>query len=131
MPSDEAEPGLHLGDFRSTYRHAMRRRAVELDDRAVAFLANERDVRHCHDVAAVYPDEQSGVELGFGLRNRPWAHPFPGAVMHLCIVSVGPDAPDVGAVDEMSTVGAFDRQPWRGGCARRLADAAERRRPEP
>src|SRR5882672_11960681 len=111
MPPDEAEPSLDLGDLGPAHRHAMRRRTVEFDDRAIAFLANERDVRHCHDVAAVYPDEQTGVELSFGLRNRPWAHPFPGAVMHLCIVSVGPDAPDVGAVDEMGAVGAFDRQP--------------------
>ena len=58
--------------------------------------------------------EQAGIELGFGFRYRPWAHPFPGTVMHLGIVSVGPDAPDVGAVDEVGSVGAFDGQPWRG-----------------
>ena len=131
MPPGEAKPGLDLGDLGAAHRHAMRRRAVEFDDRAIAFLANQGDVRHCHDVAAVHPDEQAGVELGFGLRDRPRAHPLPGAVMHLCIVGVGPDAPDIGAIDEMGAVGAFDRQPWRGRGAGRLADAAERRRPKP
>src|SRR5947209_4581635 len=85
MPPDEAQPGFDLGNLGPAHRHAMWRRAVEFDDRAIAFLANQGDVGHCHDVAAVHPEEQSGVELGFGLRNRPWAHPFPGAVMHLRI----------------------------------------------
>jgi len=49
----------------------MRRRAVELDDRAVALLADEGHVRDRHDVAAVHPDEQAGIELGLGFRDRP------------------------------------------------------------
>src|SRR3954463_10097505 len=127
----ETKPCLDLGDLGAAHGYPVRRRAVEFHDRAVAFLADERDVRHRHDVAAVHPDEQSGVELGFAFRYRPRAHPLPGSVMHLCIVSVGPDAPDVGAVNEMRAVGAFDRLRGGGGGGGRLADAAERRRPEP
>ena len=110
----ETKPGFNLGDLGAAHRHPVRRRAVEFHDSTVAFLADEGDMRHRHDVAAVHADEQTGVELGFGLRYRPRAHPLPGTVMHLCIVSVGPDAPNVGAVDEMGAVGAFDGQPWRG-----------------
>jgi len=124
----EAKPGLDLGDFGTAHRHPMRRRTIELDDRAVALLANEGDMRDRHDVAAVHPDEQAGVELGLGLRDRPWAHPFPGAVMDLGVMGIGPDTSDIGDIDEMGAVGAFDRQPRRRRPAGRLAEAAERRR---
>src|ERR1051325_3697837 len=52
VPPDEAQPGFDLGNLGPAHRHAMRRRTVEFDDRAIAFLANQGDVRHCHDVAA-------------------------------------------------------------------------------
>src|SRR6267154_6620480 len=57
----EAEPSLDLGDLGATHRHPMRRRTIELDDRAVAFLANQGDMRDRNDVAAVHPDELAGV----------------------------------------------------------------------
>src|SRR5437660_5993551 len=109
----------------------MRRGSIELDHRPVAFLADEADMRHRHDVAAVHPDEQAGVELGLGFRDRPWAHPLAGAVMDPRIVRVGPDAPDIRGIDEMRAIGAFDRQPRRRRGPRRLANAAERGWPQP
>src|ERR1700694_2832088 len=123
----EPEPCLDLGDLGAAHGNAMRRRAVELDHGAVAFLANEGDMRDRHDVAAVHPDEQPGIELRFGLRDRPWAHPLAGAVMDPGIMGVGPDAPDIRAVDEVSAVRALDRKPGRRRRAGRLAEAAERR----
>ncbi len=109
----------------------MRRRAIKLDHRAVAFLAHEADMRDRHDMAAVHPDEQAGIELRFGLRDRPRAHPLAGAVMDPGVMGVGPDAAHVGGIDEMGAVGALDRKPRRGCGARRLAEAAERRRYRP
>ena len=41
--------------------NAMRRRSIEFDHRAVAFLADEGDMGDRHDVAAMHPDEQAGV----------------------------------------------------------------------
>src|SRR3982750_1055331 len=101
VASCETKPGFDLGDLGAAYGHPVRRRAVEFHDRAVAFLADKRDVRHRHDVAAVHPDEQTGIELGFSLRDRPRAHPLPGAVVDLGVMGIGPDAPDVGGIDEM------------------------------
>src|SRR5882757_2370354 len=127
----EAEPGLDLGDLGAAYRDPMRGRAIEFDDRAVTLLAHEGHMRDGHDVAAVHPDEQAWVELGLSLRDRPWAHPLSGAVMDPGVMGVGPHASDIGGVDKVGTVGAFDRQPRRRRCAGRLADAAERRWPQP
>src|SRR6266487_1883031 len=118
MPPDEAEPGFDLGNLGPAHRHAMRRRAVKLDDRAIAFLANQGDVRHRHDMAAVHPDKQTWIELSLGLRDRPRAHPLPRAVVDLGIVGVGADTPDIRGVDEVGAVGTLDRQPWRGCGAR-------------
>src|SRR3954451_25416470 len=109
----ETKPDFDLGDLGPANGYPVRRRAVEFHDRAVAFLADERDVRHRHDVAAVHPDEQSGVELGLGFRYRPRAHPLTGPVMHLCIVSVGQVEREVGAVNEMPAFGTFGRNSWR------------------
>src|SRR5258708_7879672 len=131
VPPGKSQPRLDLGDLGAADGHAMRRWAVELDHRAVAFLAHEGDMRHGHDMAAVHPDKQAGIELRFGLRDRPWAHPLAGAVMDPGIMRVSPDAPDIGRVDEVGTVGALDRKPR---CARRagpLTDAATRRRLQP
>src|SRR2546429_5491324 len=50
------------------------------------------------------------IELRFGFRDRPWAHPLAGAVMDPGIVCVGPDAPDIGGIDEMGAVRALDRK---------------------
>src|SRR5260221_8864086 len=41
----EAESGLDLGDLGAADRHPRRRRAIEFDDRAVAFLADESGMR--------------------------------------------------------------------------------------
>src|SRR5712692_8018682 len=106
----------------------MWRWAIEFDDCAVTFLADEGDMRDRHDMAAVHPDEQAGIELRLGFRDRPGAHPLAGAVMDPGIMRVCPDAPHVRAVDEMSAVGALDRKPGGGRRAGRLAEAAERRR---
>src|SRR6478609_1514035 len=127
----EPKPGLDLGDLGAAHRDPMRRRAIKLDDGAVTLLADKGDMRDGHDVAAVHPDKQARVELGLGLRDRPGAHPLPGAVMDPGIMGVGPDASDIGGIDEMGAVGAFDRQPRRGCGARWLPDAAKRRRPQP
>src|SRR5882757_1988515 len=127
----EAEPGLDLRDLGAAHRDAMRRRAIELDDRAVTLLAHEGHMRDGYDVATMHPDEQTRVELGLGFRDRPWAHPLPGAVMDPGVMGVGPHASDIGGVDEVGAVGAFDRQPRRRRCAGRLANAAERRWPQP
>src|SRR6266705_876893 len=101
VPARQSEPGLDLGDLGTADGNAMRRRAVEFDDRAVALLADEGHVRDRHDVAAVHPDEQAGIELGFGLRNRPRAHPLAGAVMHPGIMCIRADAAHLGGVDEV------------------------------
>src|SRR6476660_9952171 len=106
----------------------MWRWAIEFDHGAVTFLANEGDMGDRHDMAAVHPDEQAGIELRFGFRDRPRAHPLAGAVMDARIMRIRPDAPHIRAIDEMGAVRTLDRQP---GCRRRargLAEAAERRR---
>src|SRR6266550_716448 len=127
----ETKPRLDLGDLGAAHWHAMRRWAIEFDHGAVTLLANEGDMRDRHDMAAVHPDEQSGIELRFGFRDRPWAHPLAGAVMDPGIVCVGPDAPDIGGIDEMGAVRALDRKPGRRRRAGRLAETAERRRGQP
>src|SRR5436190_9669703 len=127
----ETKPRLDLGDLGAAHGHAMRRRAIELDHRAVTFLANEGDMRDRHDMAAVHPDEQAGIELRFRFRDRPWAHPLAGAVMNPGIMRVGPHAPHIRAVDEMRAVGTLDRKPRRWRRAGRLAEAAKRRRGQP
>ena len=109
MPPDEAKPGFDLGNLGPAHRHTMRRRAVELDDRAITFLANQGDVRHCHDMAAVHPDEQTWVELRLGLGDRPRAHPLPRAVVDLGVVGVSADTSDIRGVDEVGAVGTLDR----------------------
>src|SRR5665213_776254 len=94
VPSRQPQPRLDLGDFGAADRDPMWRRAVEFDHRAVTLLADEGDVGDRHDVAAMHPDEQPGIELGFGLRDRPRAHPLAGAVMDFGVMRVGPDATD-------------------------------------
>src|SRR3984893_18728653 len=106
----EPQPGLHFGDLGAADGNAMRRRAVELDHGAIALLADEGDVRPRPDVAAVDANEQAGIELGFGFRNRPRAHPLAGAVMDPRVVRVGPDASDIGGIDEMRVGGALGPQ---------------------
>src|SRR5712692_3557412 len=86
MAPSKPEPRLHLGDLGAAYGHAVRRRAIELDDRAVALLAHEADMGDRHNMAAVHPDEQTGIKLGFGFRDRPRAHPLAGSVMDPRIV---------------------------------------------
>src|SRR5713226_6723058 len=62
-----------------------------------------------HNMAAVHPDEQAGIELGFGFRNRPRAHPLPSAVMDPGIMGVGADAPDIGGgMDAATGTGSGD-----------------------
>src|ERR1700722_12314659 len=127
----EPEPRLDLGDLGTADGHPVRRGAVEFDHGAVAFLAHESDMRHRHDVAAVDANEQAGIELRFGFRNRPRAHPLAGAVMDPRVMGIGPDAPDIGGIDEMRAVGALDRKPGYRRRTRRLAEPAERRRRQP
>ena len=93
MPSGETQPRLDLGDLGAADGHAMRRRTIKLDHRAVALLSNEGNMGDRHDMAAMDPDEQAGIELRFGLRDRPRTHPLAGAVMHPGIMGVGPEAP--------------------------------------
>src|SRR3954467_5117915 len=80
VPLRQPQPRLDFGDLGPAHRHPVRGRAVEFDDGALALLADESHMRHRHDVAAVHPHEQAGVELRLGLRDRPRAHPLPGAV---------------------------------------------------
>src|SRR6266550_852001 len=127
----ETKPRLDLGDLGAAHWHAMRRWAIEFDHGAVTLLANEGDMRDRDDMAAVHPDEQAGIELRFGFRDRPWAHPLAGAVMDPGIMRVGPHAPDISRIDEVRAVGALDRKPGRGSCAGRLAESAEWRRRQP
>jgi hypothetical protein len=54
---DEAEAGLDLGNLGPADRDAMRNRTVELDDGAIALLADKADMRNGHDMTAVHPDE--------------------------------------------------------------------------
>src|ERR1700674_5282954 len=79
VPPREPEPCLDLGDLGATHGNPVRGGAIELDHGAVALLADEADMRDRHDVAAMDPDEQAGIELRFGLRDRPWTHPLAGA----------------------------------------------------
>src|SRR5260370_14436536 len=88
----EPKARLDLGDLGAAHRHAMGRWAIEFDHGAVAFLANQGDMRDRHDMAAVHPHEQAGIELRLGLRDRPRAHPLAGAVMDPGGMRVGPDA---------------------------------------
>ena len=67
----KTEARLDLGDLGAADRNAVRLWPVKLDHGAVAFLAYENDMRHRHDMAAVHPDEQSGIELRLGFGNRP------------------------------------------------------------
>src|SRR6202521_3146548 len=101
MAPCKTEAGLDLRDLGAAHRHAMRRRPIKLDHRAVTFLAHEGDMGDRHDMAAVHSDEQAGIELRLGFRDRPRAHPLAGAVMDPGIVGVGPDAPYIRAIDEM------------------------------
>src|ERR1700743_983844 len=105
VPSGESQPRLDLGDLRAAYRHPMRRWAVAVDHRATALLTDESDRRHRHEVAAMDANEQAGIELGLGFRDRPRAHPLAGAVMHLGVMGVGADAAGPRAVDEMGAGG--------------------------
>jgi hypothetical protein len=57
MTPCETKPRLDLGDLGAAHGNAMRRRTIELDHRAVTFLANEGDMRDRDDMAAVHPDE--------------------------------------------------------------------------
>src|SRR6266446_4322102 len=102
MPARQPEPGPDFGDLGAADGNAMRRRSVELDDRAVALLADEGHMRDRHDVAAVHPDEQAGVELGLGLRNRPWAHPLAGAITHPGIMRIRAHAANIRRIDKVS-----------------------------
>src|SRR6266446_546637 len=124
----EPEARLDLGDLGAAHGHAMRRWAIEFDHGAVTFLANEGDMRDRHDMAAVHPDEQAGIELRLGLRDRPRAHPLAGAVMNPGIMRVGPDAPHIRRIDKVRAVGTLHRKPGRRRSAGRLTEAAERRR---
>src|SRR6478672_10286920 len=47
----QTEPGFDLGDLGAADGHAVRRRAVEFDDSAVALLPDEGDMRDRDDVA--------------------------------------------------------------------------------
>src|SRR6201988_3820057 len=77
-PLCEPKAGLHLGNFGSADGYAMWFGPVELNDHALALLADEGHMRDRDDVASMNANEQFGVELGLGLRDRPWAHPFAG-----------------------------------------------------
>src|ERR1700761_484039 len=92
VPPGQAQPRLDLGDAGPTHGNPVRRRSVEFDHRAVALLAHEGDMRDRHDMAAMHPEKQPGIELGLGLRDRPRTHPLAGAVMHLGIMCVSADA---------------------------------------
>src|SRR5450755_2513803 len=95
VPPRQPQPRLDLGDLGAADGDAMRRGTIKFDHRAVAFLAHEADMGDRNDMAAMDANEQAGVELGFGLRDRPRAHPLAGAVMDAGIMRVGPDAPDM------------------------------------
>src|ERR1700722_353939 len=131
VPPGEPKPGLELGDLGATHRDTMRRRAIELNDRAIALLTDEADMGNRHNMAAVHTDEQAGIELGLGLRNRPRAHALAGTVMDPRIVSVGPHAADIRRIDKVGAVGALDRKPDPRCGARRPADAAQWSRNHP
>src|SRR5580704_16412090 len=49
----EPKPGLDLGDLGAADRNPVRRRSIELDDGAIAFLADKGDMRDGDDVAAM------------------------------------------------------------------------------
>src|SRR5260370_1409785 len=83
-----------LGKAGPVHWRPMRDRAVDADNGAVAFLADEDHMRERHDVAAMDPKEERGIELRLGFRNRPGGHAFAGAVVDLRVMRVGPDAPD-------------------------------------
>src|ERR1700722_9869153 len=127
----ESEPRLDLGDLGATHGNAMRGRAVKFDHRSIALLANEADMRDRHNMAAMDPDEQAGIKLGFGLRDRPWAHSLAGAVMNPGVMGVGPDAAHIGCIDKMRAVGDLDRQTRDRRGAWRLAQPTERSRNRP
>ena len=114
MPPHQPEPGLDLGDLGAADGNTVRGWPVELDHRAVALLADKGHMGNCHDMAAVHPDEQAGIKLSLGLRDRPRAHPLADPVMHPGVMRIGADAADFRRIDEMRAVGTLDRQPWRG-----------------
>src|SRR5258706_15848328 len=105
MTPCETQPRLDLGDLGAAYGNAMRRRPIKLDHRAVAFLAHQGDMRNRDDMAAMHPNEQAGIELRFGFRDRPRTHPLTGAVMDQRIMGISPDAPHAGRIDKVSAVG--------------------------
>ena len=108
-PVGEPESGLHLGDLGAADWNPMRCLTIELDDRAVALLADKRHMRKRNDMAAMHPKKQAGVEMRLGFRDRPRTHPLPDPVMDLGIMCVGPDAAYLGGRDKMCAVSAFDR----------------------
>src|SRR5579871_1904094 len=121
MPSREPKSRLHLGDLGAADGNPVRYRAIKLDNGTIAFPANETDVGNRDDVAAVHANEQIGIELSLGFRNRPRTHPLAGPVMNPGVMRVRPDAADIGCIDEMRAAGALDGK-LRGGCRpRRLA----------
>src|SRR6516164_9923167 len=75
-PGHEPEPGLDLGDLGAAYGDKVRRRAVELDDCTIPFLADAGHMGDPDDMAAVHAQEKRRIELGFGFRDRPGAHPL-------------------------------------------------------
>src|SRR5258708_16450291 len=89
----EPEARPDFGDLGAAHGHAMRRWAIEFDDGAVTFLANEGDMRDRHDMAAVHPHEQPGIELRLGLRDRPPPHPLAGPLTDPAILPVPPPPP--------------------------------------
>ena len=107
-PVGEPESGFHFSDLGAADRNPMRCLTIELDDRAVAFLADKGHMRKRNDMAAVHPKKQAGIEMGLGFRDRPRAHPLPDPVMDLGIMCVGPHAAYLGGGDKMCAVSAFD-----------------------
>ena len=87
----------------------MRRLAVELDDRAIAFLANEADMRQRDDVAAMDAHEGCRRQLRLGFRDRPGTHAVATAVVNQRVMGIGADAAHIDSIDEMRAIGAFDR----------------------
>src|SRR6202521_3122214 len=57
VASGQTKPRRDLGDLGAAQGHAMRRRAIELDDRAVTLLADEADMGNRHNMAAMHSDE--------------------------------------------------------------------------
>src|SRR5258707_15721639 len=100
MAPGEPKPCRHLGDLGAAHGNAVRRWAIEFDDRAIALLAHEADMGDRHDMAAMHPNEQTGIKLRLGFRDPPRAHPLAGSIMDPRIMGVGPDAAHAGGTDE-------------------------------